>query len=321
MSQDEFQIIDRYFTRPIEDQDVLLGIGDDAAVLQVNGPVVITTDTLVEEVHFPDTLSGDALGYRVLAVNLSDLAAMGAEPRWCTLALTLPSADDIWIEKFAEGFFNLADRYGVSLIGGDLVRGPLTVTVQLVGTGQTGHLMTRSGAQVGDNIYVTGSLGDSAAGLALLGEGKNDASAAHQALKNRFLRPSPRVAEGLALGGLASAAIDISDGLLADLGHLCDSSRCGAVIDVEQLPLSAELLALFRLEAARTFALSGGDDYELCFTASPAQARAIEQALELLETKVHLIGQLTEEPGVVCRRAGEPFRTTSRGYAHFEHGH
>jgi len=319
MSQDEFQIIARYFTRPTQDPDVLVGIGDDAAVVQAAGPMVIATDTLVADVHFPGALSGDAVGYRALAVNLSDLAAMGAEPRWCTLALTLPSAEDAWLEAFSEGFFNLADRHGVSLVGGDLTRGPLTVTVQLVGTGRAGHLLTRGGGHAGDDIYVTGSLGDSAAGLALLGEGVADASAEHRALRDRFLRPAPRLAQGLALGGLASAAIDVSDGLAADLGHICDASGCGAVIDVEQLPLSAELLALFPPQAAQTYALSGGDDYELCFTASPAQAQAIEQALEPFDTRVHPIGQLTEEPGVIFRRAGEPFRPASRGYAHFDH--
>ena len=319
MSRDEFQIIARYFTRPIEDPDVLLGIGDDAAVVQASGPMVIATDTLVAGVHFPSTLSGDAVGYRVLAVNLSDLAAMGAEPRWCTLALTLPSDDATWLGGFAEGFFGLADRHGISLVGGDLTRGPLTVTVQLVGTGRAGYLLTRGGGHAGDDIYVTGSLGDSAAGLALLSEGVADVSIEHQALKNRFLRPAPRVAQGLALGGLASAAIDVSDGLVADLGHLCEASGCGAVIDVERLPVSAELLALFPPQAAQTYALSGGDDYELCFTAPPAQAQAIEHALAPLDAKVHSIGQLTEGPGVVCRRAGEPFTPPSGGYVHFDH--
>ena len=319
MSLNEFEIIARYFTRPTEDPDVLLGIGDDAAVVQASGPVVIATDTLVAGVHFPDALGGDAVGYRVLAVNLSDLAAMGAEPRWYTLALTLPKVDEEWLEGFAAGLFRLADRHRVSLVGGDLTSGPLTATVQLLGTDRTGHLLTRAGAHPGDDIYVTGSLGDSAAGLALLREGVADASKEHRALRDRFLRPTPRVAEGLALGGLASAAIDVSDGLVADLGHLCKASGCGAVIDVEQLPLSAELLSLFPPQAAQAYGLSGGDDYELCFTAAPAQAQAIEQALEPLGAGVHPIGQLTEDPGVTCRRGGEPFMPPSRGYAHFEH--
>jgi len=319
MSLDEFGIIARYFTRPTEDPDVLLGIGDDAAVVQASGSIVIATDTLVGGVHFPDSLGGDAVGYRVLAVNLSDLAAMGAEPRWCTLALTLPKVDEGWLEGFVAGFFGLAERYRVSLVGGDLTRGPLTVTAQLVGTDRTGHLLTRGGGQPGDDIYVTGSLGDSAAGLALLKEGVAGASKEHRTLRDRFLAPTPRVEEGLALGSLANAAIDVSDGLVADLGHLCEASGCGATIDVEQLPLSAELLSLSSLRAAQAYGLSGGDDYELCFTAAPSQAQAIEQSLEPLGACVHLIGQLTEGQGVTCRRGGEPFMPPSRGYAHFEH--
>ena len=319
MSLDEFGIIARYFTRPTEDPGVLLGIGDDAAVVQVSGSIVIATDTLVGGVHFPDSLGGDAVGYRVLAVNLSDLAAMGAEPRWCTLALTLPKVDEGWLGGFVAGFFGLADRYRVSLVGGDLTRGPLTVTAQLVGIDRTGHLLTRGGGQPGDDIYVTGSLGDSAAGLALLKEGVAGASKEHRTLRDRFLAPTPRVEEGLALGSLANAAIDVSDGLVADLRHLCEASGCGATIDVEQLPLSAELLSLFSLRVAQAYGLSGGDDYELCFTAAPSQAQAIEQSLEPLGACVHLIGQLTEGQGVTCRRGGEPFVPPSRGYAHFEH--
>ncbi len=320
VSQDEFQIIERYFTRPSQDPDVLLGIGDDAAVVETNGPTVIATDTLVAGVHFPQGLSGDAVGYRVLAVNLSDLAAMGAEPRWCTLALTLPGVDDSWLSAFADGFFGLAKAHGVSLIGGDLTRGPLTVTVQLLGTVSADGLVTRAGGHVGDDIYVTGSLGDSAAGLALLNEGVDDAGQERQALKGRFLRPTPRVAEGRGLGGLATAAIDISDGLLADLGHLCEASECGATIDVEQLPLSAEMLAVFPPQAAQTYALSGGDDYELCFTASPVQALAIERALEPFEAKAHPIGQLRAGSGVICHRAGVPFAPVAPGYRHFGSG-
>ena len=319
MSLDEFEIIARYFTRPTEDPDVLLGIGDDAAVVQANGSIVIATDTLVEGVHFPDSLDGAAVGHRVLAVNLSDLAAMGAEPRWCSLALTLPTVDEGWLEGFAAGLFGLADRYRVSLVGGDLTRGPLTATVQVVGTDRTGHLLTRGGGQPGDDIYVTGSLGDSAAGLALMKEGVAGASKDHRALRDRFLAPTPRVAEGLALGGLANAAIDVSDGLVVDLGHLCEASGCGATIDVEQLPLSAEILSLFSLPAAQAYGLSGGDDYELCFTAAPSQAQTIEQSLEPFGARVHSIGQLTEGQGVTCRRGGKPFMPPSRGYAHFEH--
>lgn len=320
MRHDEFQIIERYFTRPSEDPDVLLGIGDDAAIVRADGPMVIATDTLVAGVHFPEALTGDAVGYRVLAVNLSDLAAMGAEPRWCTLALTIPAADDAWLEAFASGFFGLAERYRVSLIGGDLTQGPLTATVQVVGSLDGEKVLRRAGGHVGDDIYVTGSLGDSAAGLALLNEGVGAAGADHAALRDRFLRPTPRVAEGRALAGLASAAIDISDGLVADLNHICEASGCGAAIDVEHIPLSAELLALFPPQAAQAYALTGGDDYELCFTASPAQAEAIEEVLEPLGSGARRIGCLVEEPGVTCQRAGETFTSITGGYKHFGNG-
>jgi thiamine-monophosphate kinase len=317
MGQDEFQVISKYFRRQTKDSAVLLGIGDDAAVVDMSGPIVVTTDTMVSGVHFQNETSGDVVGYRVLAANLSDLAAMGAEPRWCTLALTLGSIQDEWLSGFSTSFFDLADQHGVSLIGGDLTRGPLVVTVQLFGVGKEDCLLTRSGGNVDDQIYVTGSLGDSAAGLSLIKKGIADVSDEHRFLKNRFLRPTPRVSEGLAMRGIAKAAIDISDGLLADLGHICESSGCGAVIDVERLPLSTELLALFPSEVAQTFALNGGEDYELCFTASPDDGTAIEQRLESLGTKAYAIGHLVDQPGVVCHRAGKPFMPASTGYLHF----
>jgi thiamine-monophosphate kinase len=317
MSRDEFEIIKRWFTRPIAGEGVVVGIGDDAAVLAVNGLLAVTTDTLVEGVHVPRNAPPDVIGYRLMAVNLSDLAAMAAAPRWGTLALTLPEADERWLEGFASGLFALAERYEVQLVGGNLTRGPLTATLQLLGMVEPGRMLRRSGAHPGDDVYVTGSLGDGAAGLQLWMEGVGDAGAEHAALKERFLHPQPRVAEGLALGRLASAAIDVSDGLLADLGHLCAASGCGALIDVERLPLSAELLALFPPNAAQAWALAGGDDYELCFTASPAQAQAIDRALEALGTGVRRIGRLVSEPGVVCRRDGVPFAPAARGYKHF----
>jgi thiamine-monophosphate kinase len=296
----------------------VVGIGDDAAVLAVNGLAAITVDTLVAGVHFPERMAPNLLGYRSMAVNLSDLAAMGAQPRWCTLALTLPNSDETWLEGFARGFFELAEKFGVSLIGGDLTRGPLTVTVQMMGRVERDRMLRRSGGNLGDDIYVTGTLGDSAGGLALVSQHfDTQASAAAQALTDRFYRPQPRVAEGLALRSFASAAIDISDGLLADLGHICEKSNCGALIDVERVPLSAELTSLFPPQLALAHALAGGDDYELCFTASPAHAQQIETALEACGTRVRRIGQLVPGQEVLCRRDGEPYTPDARGYAHF----
>jgi thiamine-monophosphate kinase len=314
----EFDIIGRYFTRPDRDPDVLLGVGDDAAVLAVDGLTAVTVDTLVAGVHFPDGIAPNLLGYRLMAVNLSDLAAMGAEPRWCTLALTLPKPDEIWLEGFSRGLFELADRYGVSLVGGDLTRGPLTVTLQLLGTVERGRVLTRAGGKIGDDVYVTGTLGDSAAGIALINERVEAAAgSAAAALKERFYRPVPRVEAGLALRALASAAIDVSDGLLADLGHICERSGCGAVIEAESVPVSAELLTMFPPQIALAHALGGGDDYELCFTAPPSRAPKIETALAGTGAVPKRIGQLVAGGGVVCTREGEPFTPPARGYRHF----
>lgn len=314
----EFEIIERYFTRAGSDRDVILGIGDDAAVIAVDGHVAVTVDTLVAGVHFPDGMAPNLLGHRLLAVNLSDLAAMGARPRWSTLALTMPAADELWLDGFSRGLFELADRYGVSLVGGNLSRGPLTLTMQLLGTVEPKNMLTRGGGHVGDDVYVTGTLGDSSAGIMLILERSSaPQGSAAAALKERFYRPVPRVGAGLALGPLATAAIDVSDGLLADLGHICKASGCGATIDVERVPLSAELLSLFPPQEALAHALGGGDDYELCFTAPPSRAEEIEAALEAAATPLRRIGQLAAGQTVVCRRDGEPFAPAVRGFRHF----
>jgi thiamine-monophosphate kinase len=314
----EFEIIARYFTRPSSDRDIVLGIGDDAAVLAPDGPVAVTVDTLVAGVHFPDGMAPHLLGFRLVAVNLSDLAAMGAQPRWCTLALTLPAADELWLEGFSRGLFELADRFGIALVGGNLTRGPMTLTLKAMGNIERAKMLTRAGGHIGDDIYVTGTLGDSAAGIALI---KERTAAPHgsaaAALKERFYRPMPRVDAGLALRSLATAAIDISDGLIADLGHVCKASGCGATIDVERVPLSAELLSLFPPQEALALALGGGDDYELCFTAPPSRAEEIEAVLEATGAPVRRIGQLVAGQTVVCRRDGEPYNPAARGYRHF----
>jgi thiamine-monophosphate kinase len=314
----EFEIIQRYFTRPSGDPDVVLGVGDDAAVLAVRGDLAVTVDTLVAGVHFPDGMAPHLLGFRLMAVNLSDLAAMGATPRWATLALTLPKADELWLEGFSRGVFELAERYGVSIVGGNMSRGPLTLTAQLMGTVERESMLTRGGGHVGDDVYVTGTLGDSAAGIALILE-RSEApqGSAAGALKERFYRPVPRVGAGLALKSLATAAIDVSDGLLADLAHICTASGCGAAIDVERVPVSAELLSLFPPQEALAHALGGGDDYELCFTAPPSRAEEVEAALEAAATPVRRIGQLVAGQTVICRRGGEPFTPALRGFKHF----
>jgi thiamine-monophosphate kinase len=312
---DEFEIIARYFSgQPGE--GVILGIGDDAAILDVDEPIVVAVDTIVGGVHFPPDLPAHAIGYRALAVNLSDLAAMGAKPRWATLALTLPAADESWLERFAAGFFELATQFGVGLVGGDTTRGPLTATVQVIGTLPNGQALPRSGGSAGHDVYVTGTLGDAAGALPLLARGEPKA-AAETELIARFAYPSPRVAAGLALASVAAAAIDVSDGLVADLGHICRQSGCGARIDIERLPLSRALCDIYAADRAVDFALGGGDDYELCFTAPREQAAAVAAALNDSATPFTRIGELVAGNEVVCCRGGRPVALTVSGYTHF----
>ena len=278
MALGEFQLIERFFTRQrVKRDDVELGVGDDCALLRMpsDARLAVTMDTLVEGRHFPQATDPAALGHKALAVNLSDLAAMGAEPAWITLSLSLPSVDEAWLDAFAGGLFQLAEAHGVQLVGGDTVRGPLTITLQAHGFIPANQALRRDGARVGDLIYVTGTLGDAGAGLRIaLGELSAD-GADGQFLRGRLDRPTPRVAWGLALRGLASAAIDVSDGLAADLGHILKASRVGATLKFADLPISDALCRRVGEAGARQFALTAGDDYELCFTAAPAQAEAI----------------------------------------------
>jgi len=312
----EFGIIERYFTRAFDDRRCLLGIGDDAAIVDGGGPLAIAVDMLVAGTHFPLGFDPHAVGYRALAVNLSDLAAMGARPRWATLALSLPEADPDFLAAFAGGFFELAERCGVALIGGDTTRGPLSTAVQLIGDAPPRPLL-RSSGRAGDLIFVTGTPGDAAAGLAQLAQVDAERSSAAADLIARFSYPEPRLAFGQALAGIGAAAIDISDGLLADLGHICEQSQCGASIDVSALPLSAALLAVHGHDAATGFALSGGDDYELCFAVAPRAARRVQAAAESTATPVTEIGRLTGEPGIRALRDGLPVAMSSAGFTHF----
>lgn len=308
----EFELIERYFFRPVHDPAVLVPAGDDAAVVDPGGPIAVAVDTLVAGVHFPEDCPAHALGHRVLAVNLSDMAAIAAEPRWCTLALTVPAADPAWLEAFAAGLFALADRFGVALIGGDLTRGPLTLTLQILG--DAAAPLVRSGGRAGDDVYVTGTLGDAAAGLEALARAGPDSG---DALVRRFLYPEPRVAAGRALADLAHAAIDVSDGLLADLGHITTQSGCGAVLDVGALPLSEALVAAAGTARARELALTGGDDYELCFTAPREAAERLHAAFTALDVRLTHVGRLTRGQGIDCRLDGEPFTVAATGYSHF----
>lgn len=322
MACGEFDLIARYFNRfRTARQDVQLGIGDDCALLTVTDKqqIAVSTDTLVEGIHFLKTISPADLGYKALAVNLSDLAAMGANPAWVSLALTLPEVDADWLEAFSDSLFEQLDYYGMQLIGGDTTRGPLSMTLTIQGLVPAGRALLRSGARVGDWIYVTGTLGDSAAGLAILQDRLLlDDERASKALIKRHLRPLPRVLQGQALRQLATSAIDISDGLIADLGHILKASDCGARLDLDLLPYSAELQQQVEPEQALKWALTGGEDYELCFTVPEINRGALEVALGHLGVQFTCIGQIAPlSEGIKYQRSGKTVELEWRGFDHF----
>lgn len=313
----EFEIIERYFTRPTADDRIMLGIGDDAAIVDPSGPIAVTVDMLIAGTHFPEATPARAVGHRALAVNLSDLAAIGAKPRWATLALSLPESRSDWLEDFAAGFFTLAQRFGVSLIGGDTTRGPLTMTVELMGDAAPVPML-RSGGRPGDRIFVSGTLGAGAAGLECLLDNDAEPSRDARVLIERFCYPEPRVELGLALAGLAHAAIDVSDGLVADLGHICERSSCGAAIDLDALPLPPNMASVFAPEHCRELALNGGDDYELCFTVAPADADRALEAAAAAGTAITDIGELKAATGIIGRGSGSSAVLEPKGFLHFE---
>lgn len=322
MSCGEFELIARYFNRVTSSRrDVEKGIGDDCALLNVpeKQTLAISTDTLVAGVHFLRDIHPADLGYKAVAVNLSDLAAMGADPAWLTLALTLPEIDEEWVAAFSDSLFELLDYYDMQLIGGDTTRGPLSMTLGIHGLVPVGRALKRSGAKPGDWIFVTGTLGDSAAGLSLLQHRHrlND-PAVHEALIKRHLRPMPRVLQGQALRGLATSAIDISDGLISDLGHVLTASRVGARINLDALPLSAALRDHFEPELVLKWALSGGEDYELCFTVPEVNRGALDVALGHLGVPYTCIGQIApESEGLSLMENGKPRSVDLKGFDHF----
>jgi thiamine-monophosphate kinase len=318
----EFRLIDRIRARAGARSDVLLGIGDDAALLQVPAghELVLTTDTLVSGVHFPAESAASDIGWKALAVNLSDLAAMAATPAWASLALTLPEADEDWLEAFLDGFCELADAHSLALVGGDTTRGPLSITISAHGFVPSGQALRRDRAGAGEDIWVTGTLGD-AAGALRQWQGRGLQSAK---LRYRLDRPTPRVSAGLALRGLATAAIDLSDGLAADLGHVLAASGLGAELELARLPTSRTLFEHFGADEERwRLQLSGGDDYELCFTAAAADALAIEQALAESGNSATVIGRATREPGLrLWQPDGSAFELAAgAGFEHFAAGH
>ncbi|KAF1014010.1 MAG: Thiamine-monophosphate kinase [Stenotrophomonas maltophilia] len=319
MSLAEFALIDRIRARTSEREDVPLGIGDDAALLQprANEHLVVTADTLNSGVHFPEETAPFDIGWKTLAVNLSDLAAMGARPAWCTLALSLPEAREDWIEAFAEGFFALADQHDIALVGGDTTRGPLSLSVTAMGQVAPGQALRRDRARVGDDVWVSGTLGDAAGVLRLWQQGALKVATAtllgdYETLRLRLLRPTPRVTLGLRLRAFAHAAVDVSDGLLADLGHITARSGVGAEINADLLPVSPALRELLGHEAARDCALRGGDDYELCFTAAADQRDVLAYLAGSLDLPLTRIGSIVEGQGVRVDGAD-----SEGGYQHF----
>ncbi|MGH8377666.1 MAG: thiamine-phosphate kinase [Gammaproteobacteria bacterium] len=316
---DEFELIHRYFsTGSVRRDDVTLGIGDDAAILQApeGHELAVSVDSLVAGVHFPAGLAADSVGHRALAVNLSDLAAMGAQPAWALLALTLPENDERWLANFAHGFFALAQRFGVALVGGNLACGPLNVSVTVHGFIPAGQALSRKAARPGDHIFVTGYLGDAAAGLEELRAGVS-AHDQDQCVR-RFGFPEPRITAGLGLRGIASSMIDISDGLAADLSHMLEASRVGARIDLERLPLSPSLLKQHSREQAQALALSGGDDYELCFSVPPERLALLDTRKATLGCTVTPIGEIAVAGSLrVTRQDGSDWPLNRTGYKHF----
>lgn len=316
----EFDLIRRYFTRPTPNTN--LGVGDDAALMTVSPgmELAVSTDMLVGGTHFYLDTDPRQLGHKTLAVNLSDLAAMGAQPRWATLSLSLPQAHDDWLRAFSEGFFALAEAHGVELVGGDTTRGPLNLCVTIMGEVPQGQALRRSGAQVGDDIWVSGVLGEAALGLAQLQDQVHLPEGARQTCLAALQQPLPRVDLGLALRGLAHSAIDISDGLLADLKHILDSSNVAAEVRYDRLPkcsyfaLSGEDMD----KLSQDCVLAGGDDYELCFTAPLARREEIMALADPLRLPLTRVGKIVSGQGCKLRAAdGSVMKIEKEGYDHF----
>lgn len=317
---DEFALIERFFaSHPMDRFDVRLGIGDDAAVTRIEAgyDLVIATDSICQGTHFPEGTEPRALGHRCLAVNLSDLAAMGAEPAWCTLVLSLPSAEPEWVREFARGFFDLADHFDVALVGGDTIRGPLAMTVTVHGRVGAGAYVTRTGAEPGQAIYVTGYPGEAAAGLRLIRDNPGDRSDSAEHLKTRFLYPDARVSEGLTIRTLTTAMIDLSDGLHADLTRMLEASQVGAEVEVDCVPLSAALRSCFDAQESLEFALIGGDDYELCFTVPFEREAELVRSIDSRVCPVTRIGQTTARNEILWSHRGRPFAVPKSSFRHF----
>jgi len=317
--ESEFQIIEHYFKqKKYNAANVIKGVGDDAAVLDItnHSNLIISMDTLVSGVHFPTNTTPYNIAYKSLAINLSDLAAMGASPAWFTLAITLPDNNPTWLKLFSEGLFDIAEQFKLDLVGGDTTQGPLNITIQIAGYVDDNKIMYRNGAQANDDIYITGSIGDAGAGLLLLNEPLGNQSDDY--LISRLNNPTPRNSIGELIRNIASACIDISDGLLADLNHIISSSDCGAIINVERLPISTALKNSKIKYDYHQLALSAGDDYELCFCASEEKSEDIKSIANKLNIPITKIGKIVKDGGVVCYFENTPFSVDASGFEHFK---
>jgi len=318
----EFELINSHFTHA--NPRTLLGVGDDAALIKPSrGQVLaVAADMLVGGRHFFMDADPESVGHKALAVNLSDMAAMGAVPRWATLGIALPKADERWVAAMSKGFMALARKHGVDLIGGDTTKGPLNLCVQIIGEVPARQALRRDGAKPGDDVWVSGTLGDAALAVAAKKKRiKLKPAELKQALQ-RLDWPQPRIALGVALRGVARSAIDVSDGLVADLGHICERSKVAAVVAIERLPVSPLMKRYRELAAAQAALLGGGDDYELCFTAAPAKRAAVERAALKARTKVTRIGRVIRAPEGACSvavvdRDGLPLVLQQKGFDHF----
>lgn len=323
MSVNEFELIARYFTgRQDTDHNVILGIGDDAAVVNVppGQQLVVTADTLNEGIHFPAGTGAADIAHKALAVNLSDLAAMGASPAFFTLSLCMPLADEVWLAEFSRGLFALATASDIRLIGGDTTRGPLSIAITALGLVSTGTAISRGGARAGHAVYVSGSVGDGAIGLRIAQGELTMNGEDNDYFLTRLHRPSPRIRLGTMLAAHVSAMIDVSDGLLADLDKLATASGLGARVEVSAVPVSARAEAYLSHAELLHMALAGGDDYELCFTVAPDREAALLQQLQGFSVPVTRIGVMTATAGVECVHAdGQVYHPARRGYDHFHH--
>ncbi len=313
----EFDIIRKYFARH---NSVALGIGDDAALIDVTAghQLAISTDMLVSGTHFFPDADPFKLGHKALAVNLSDMAAMGATPRWATLSLALPGVNEAWLQKFSDGFFALADKYHVALIGGDTTRGPLNICVTIMGEVMPGQALRRDGAKAGDEVWVSGTLGDAALGLAAIQKRLVLDADALAYCEQALHTPVPQVALGLALRSIATSAIDVSDGLLADLNHILECSKVGAHIHFSTLPTSNVMQKNVSDPLAQQCLLAGGDDYQLCFTAPASLHAQVLAAGNQAQVAVTCVGRVTAENSLIVLDANHhPMKIQSTGFDHF----